>query len=289
MEECAKLGVICILIEASDNTESHLEKLATTSIKIIEQLQRHQKNHLPNNPIIISTWEFSKTANEKTLENLHQGKSSVDAIVEGIKEIEMTAKQSYNVGRNGTPNLAGVVQLDAGIMNGKTGKIGCVAAVEKVKHPILLAKLVMEETPHNLIVGKGAELLAIKYNLELDTSTSTDNSKYEKWLKSKPKLKSLDGHDTIAMILLDTNGDFYIANSTSGINNKLPGRVGDVPIIGSGFYIDNKIGAAAATGLGENIMKHVACFQVVENLKKGMNPTEACQAVIKQIQKKKIV
>ena len=170
-------------------------------------------------------------------------------------------------------------------MNGKTGKIGCVAA-EKVKHPILLAKLIMEETPHNLIVGKGAELLAIKYNLELDTSTSTDNSKYEKWLKSKPKLKSLDGHDTIAMILLDTNGDFYIANSTSGINNKLPGRVGDVPIIGSGFYIDNKIGATTATGLGENIMKHVACFQVVENLKKGINPTEACQAVIKQIQKK---
>ena len=286
MEECAKLGVICILIEASDSSDTHLQKLASASIQIINQMHKHRNVHNPKNPIIISTWEFSKQANEKVSQQLEQGKSNVDAVVEGIKEIEATAKQSYNVGRNGTPNLAGVVQLDAAIMNGKTNQIGCVAAVEKVKHPIELAKLVMENTPHHLIVGKGAELLAIKNNLELDTNSLDDDEKYKKWLATQTTVKKQVGHDTVALILLDTNGDFFIGNSTSGINNKYPGRVGDVPLIGSGFYIDNKVGAAAATGLGENIMKYVACFQVVENMSNGMNPMDACKTVINKIIKK---
>ena len=236
-------------------------------------------------PLIVSTWGFGKPANELALKVLQEGGSALDAVEQGVRLVESSGNTS--VGLSGLPNAAGVVQLDACIMNGPGHQAGSVAGVEGVVHPISAARLVMEKTPHVMLVGPGANWFARQNGLGVRDGQA-DEASYRAWLarQKKPgpgKGDKPENHDTIALLILDENGDLAGGCSTSGWSGKVPGRVGDSPIIGGGVYVDNAVGAAGATGLGENVMRYCASYQVVENMRHGMSPTEACAEAIRRI------
>ena len=236
-------------------------------------------------PLIVSTWGFGKPANEVALKVLQGGGSALDAVEQGVRLVETSGNTS--VGLSGKPNAAGVVQLDACIMNGPEHQAGSVAGVEGVVHPISAARLVMEKTPHVMLVGAGAHWFAEQNGLEVRNSQA-DKANYREWLAKQKRLTPGKGdkpenHDTIALIILDADGNIAGGCSTSGWSGKVPGRVGDSPIIGGGVYVDNEVGAAGATGLGENVMRYCASYQVVENMRHGMSPTEACAEAIRRI------
>ena len=236
-------------------------------------------------PLIVSTWGFGKPANELALKVLQGGGSALDAVEQGVRLVETSGNTS--VGLSGKPNAAGVVQLDACIMNGPGHQAGSVAGVEGVVHPISAARLVMEKTPHVMLVGAGAHWFAEQNGLEVRDGQA-DKANYREWLtrQKRPtpgKGDKPENHDTIAQIILDAGGNIAGGCSTSGWSGKVPGRVGDSPIIGGGVYVDNEVGAAGATGLGENVMRYCASYQVVENMRHGMSPTEACAEAIRRI------
>jgi len=236
-------------------------------------------------PLIVSTWGFGKPANELALKVLQGGGSALDAVEQGVRLVETSGNTS--VGLSGKPNAAGVVQLDACIMNGPEHQAGSVAGVEGVVHPISAARLVMEKTPHVMLVGAGAHWFAEQNGLEVRDGQA-DKANYREWLtrQKRPtpgKGDKPENHDTIAQIILDAGGNIAGGCSTSGWSGKVPGRVGDSPIIGGGVYVDNEVGAAGATGLGENVMRYCASYQVVENMRHGMSPTEACAETIRRI------
>ena len=236
-------------------------------------------------PLIVSTWGFGKPANELAFNVLQGGGSALDAVEQGVRLVETSGNTS--VGLSGKPNAAGVVQLDACIMNGPGHQAGSVAGVEGVVHPISAARLEMEKTPHVMLVGAGAHWFAEQNGLEVRDGQA-DKANYREWLtrQKRPtpgKGDKPENHDTIAQIILDADGNIAGGCSTSGWSGKVPGRVGDSPIIGGGVYVDNEVGAAGATGLGENVMRYCASYQVVENMRHGMSPTEACAEAIRRI------
>ena len=240
----------------------------------------------PTRPLIVSTWPFGKASNDEALRVLTKGGSILDAVEHGIKVTELDTK-NRSVGISGSPNAAGVVQQDACIMHGPGHQAGSVAAIEGIIHPISAARRVMEKTPHVMLVGDGARMFAIEEGLK---SIDVDSSKlHEAWRKERASKKqavqkrSKGDHDTIALLVLGPDGNIAGGCSTSGWGGKLPGRVGDSPIIGSGLYIDNEVGAAGATGLGENVMRHCASFMVVDFMRQGLHPQEACLRAIHRI------
>lgn len=232
-------------------------------------------NAKPEFPLFISTWGFGKPANEAALKVLEKGGSVLDAVEQGIWVVESDG-HNPSVGLSGMPNAAGVVQLDSCIMDGVGHKAGSVAALEGIEHPISVARRVMEKTPHVMLVGEGAQKFALAQGFELAKSKSSKTEPARKDAKTK-------NHDTIALLGIDKNGNIAGGCSTSGWGGKLPGRVGDSPIIGSGLYVDNEIGAAGATGLGENVMRYCGSFLVVEYMRQGLSPEEACLETIKRI------
>jgi isoaspartyl peptidase/L-asparaginase-like protein (Ntn-hydrolase superfamily) len=239
-------------------------------------------------PLLVSTWGFGKAANEAGLKILLQGGSILDAVEQGIWVVESSGNGS--VGLSGGPNAAGVVQLDACIMSGPGHRAGSVAALEGIRHPISAARRVMDKTRHVMLVGEGARLFALEEGLESVEVNSRE--RYQAWQeqrlrqKEKPAAeKPAKGHDTIALLVLGPDGNIAGGCSTSGLGGKLPGRVGDSPILGSGLYVDNDTGAAGATGLGENVMRYCGSFMVVEYMRQGLDPTAACQETIRRIVK----
>jgi N4-(beta-N-acetylglucosaminyl)-L-asparaginase len=233
-------------------------------------------------PLIISTWPFGKASNDAAWNILRAGGSLLDAVEQGIWVTE-SDPNNKSVGLAGTPNAAGVVQLDACIMSGPGHKAGSVAGLEGIKHPISAARRVMEKTPHVMLVGEGARLFALEQGLESVDPESAP--KYEAWRKKRAAAAAPEknGHDTIALLALGADGQIAGGCSTSGLGGKLPGRVGDSPIIGGGLYVDNEVGAAGATGLGENVMRYCGSFLVVEYMRQGMSPTEACLETVRRI------
>jgi L-asparaginase/N4-(beta-N-acetylglucosaminyl)-L-asparaginase len=212
----------------------------------------------------------------------------LDAVEQGIGLVESDANNS-SVGLGGRPNAAGVVQLDACIMLGPGHRAGSVAALEGIRHPISAARRVMEKTPHVMLVGEGARMFALEEGLE---SVAVDSqARHEAWRQERARKKGSAkeqgqdkaNHDTIALLILGPDGNLAGGCSTSGWGGKLPGRVGDSPIIGSGLYVDNEVGAAGATGLGENVMRYCASFLVVEYMRQGLHPQEACLETIRRI------
>ncbi len=252
--------------------------------------------HLPDalqtastDPLVISTWNFGIPANEAAMKVIEQGGSALDAVESGVMIVEADP-ESTSVGRGGFPDAAGDVTLDASIMDHR-GQCGAVACLEKTLHPISVARAVMERTQHVLLVGEKARDFATQIGFP-KTGLLTPNARkaWKAWKANNPKWRSfstdISNHDTIGMLAIDKQGNLSGACTTSGWAFKIPGRVGDSPIIGAGLYVDNEIGAATATGTGEEVIKICGSFLVVELMRQGYSPQRACEEAVSRIKKR---
>lgn len=237
-------------------------------------------------PVVIATWNVPAST-AKAWEVLQEGKSALEAIEQGCMVEEANA-EGQSVGIGGLPDRDGKVTLDACIMN-KHGDYGAVVCMQNIVHPISVARKVMEDTPHVIFAGKGAEEYAVSIGFKRENLLTESSKKaWEKWRKTslyKPII-NIENHDTIGMLAIDKNGDISGGCTTSGLAYKMAGRVGDSAIIGSGLFIDNEIGGATATGLGEEVLKTVGSFLIVELMRQGKSPQEACEEAIGRIIKK---
>ena len=234
-------------------------------------------------PVVVATWRFHN-ATKAAWEVLEKGGTSIDAIEAGCRVEEADLKNT-TVGNGGAPDRDGNVTLDACIMN-KDGGYGAVVCMENIAHPISVARKVMEETPHVLLAGKGAEQFAVEQGFKRENLlTEASKKAWEKWkVKSEYKpIINIENHDTIGMLAIDKNGDISGGCTTSGMAYKMAGRVGDSAIIGSGLFIDNTIGGATATGMGEEVLKTVGSYLIVELMRQGRTPQEACEEGVKRI------
>jgi len=237
-------------------------------------------------PRIISTWNHGVPANQEAWKYLMEGQSGLSAVEAGVKIPEADPKVR-SVGYGGYPDREGIVTLDACIMD-KNNNCGSVSFLQNIKHPISVAKLVMEETPHIMLSGKGAFDFAVSKGFKKE-NLLTEASKQD-WINWKKKSQykpviNLENHDTISMLLIDDNGDLFGACTTSGAAWKMHGRVGDSPIIGAGLFLDNEVGAAAATGLGEAVIRTSGSAMVVELMRQGHSPLDACKKIVDRISK----
>lgn len=238
-------------------------------------------------PIVVSTWNHGLAANQVAWQVISKGGKAIDAVELGVRVPEADPSV-MTVGYGGYPDREGKVTLDACIMD-ENQNCGSVAFLQHIKHPISVARLVMDKTPHVMLVGEGALKFAKSQGFkEQNLLTDKAKSAWQNWLKESKynPVINVENHDTIGMLALDHNGDLSGACTTSGAAFKMSGRVGDSPLIGAGLYVDNDIGAATATGMGELMIKTVGCHLVVEMMRQGMNPELACKAAVDRIAKK---
>ena len=235
-------------------------------------------------PIVLSTWNFGLQANEAAWKILKNNGRALDAVEAGVKIPEGDPKER-SVGYGGRPDRDGRVTLDACIMD-EYANIGSVACLEHIKHPISVARAVMEKTPHVMLVGEGALQFALSQGFKKENLLVEESEKeWKEWLKTsqyKP-IVNIENHDTIGMIALDAHGNLSGACTTSGMAYKMHGRIGDSPIIGAGLYVDNEIGAATATGHGEEVIRIAGCHLVVELMRQGRTPQQACEEAVQRI------
>ncbi len=224
-------------------------------------------------------------ANAKAWEILSAGGTALDAAEQGVMVTEADP-EVHTVGIGSYPDRDGIITLDACIMN-SAGDCGSVAAVQDILHPISLARMVMEKTPHVMIVGQGAKDFALSQGMkETDLMTDFSRKALENWKTRNPDYRppiNVENHDTIGLLTLDKNGDLAGACTTSGASFKYHGRVGDSPLIGAGLYVDNEIGGATATGWGEAVIRACGCFLVVEFMRQGYSPTDACRLAVERV------
>lgn len=257
---------------------------------------------LKGQPVVISTWEAGLDANVGAWNVLSRGGRALDAVEKGVMVTE--ASQSCCVGLGGNPDREGFVTLDACIMD-ELANCGSVAFLERIKHPVSVARRVMEKTPHVMLVGSAAQQFAVSegFPLEEQKLSSEAQKAYNSWLRKseyKPEIniesKGNHGpfapaylaggeanHDTIGMVALDTQGNLSGSCTTSGMAFKMRGRVGDSPIIGSGLFVDNEVGACTATGQGEDVIRVAGAHTVVELMRQGIAPEAACKEAIRRI------
>lgn len=236
-------------------------------------------------PVALSTWAHGLAANEAAWPILTSGGRALDAVEAGVRVPEADPEIT-SVGYGGWPDRYGQVTLDACIMD-EAGRCGSVAFLQEILHPISVARLVMERTPHVMLVGAGALDFAVANGFERQ-NLLTENARlgWEQWKaengEQTPNI-SIDNHDTIGMLALDQAGNLSGACTTSGAAYKYHGRVGDSPIIGAGLYVDNEIGGATSTGWGEAVIRAVGCFLVVELMRQGHGPQEACELAVERV------
>lgn len=236
--------------------------------------------------IVLSTWDAGLKANEAAWRTLLEGGNALDMAEKGVNETEADFT-NLSVGLGGLPDREGHTTLDACIMD-SNGMAGSVMFLEHIKHPASVARRVMEKTPHVQLVGEGAYQFARAEGFPHDDFKSEAAQKaWREWLKTseyKPII-NIENHDTIGLLSMDFNGDIAGACTTSGLAYKMRGRVGDSPIIGAGLYVDNEVGAATATGLGEAVIRTCGSFLVVELMRNGASPQEACEEAVQRIEK----
>jgi len=236
-------------------------------------------------PLVVSTWDFGVETNEAAWTRLAAGDPALDAVIDGVAVAEADPDNHY-VGLGGFPDRDGRVTLDACVMDHR-GDAGAVAGLEDVVHAAAVARAVMDRTPHVMLAGAGARRFALDAGFpRRDLLTPKAEAAWRTWLAEDgayaPAINA-ESHDTIGMLAVDARGDLSGACTTSGLMWKMPGRVGDSPIIGAALYVDNKVGAACATGLGEAVVKTCGSFLVVENMRRGMEPEEACRDALQRI------
>ncbi|MCY7411189.1 MAG: N(4)-(beta-N-acetylglucosaminyl)-L-asparaginase, partial [Chitinophagales bacterium] len=236
--------------------------------------------------IILSTWAAGVAANEKALSILNAGGKAVDAAEQGVMVTE-SDKTNTSVGLSGFPDRDGHVTLDACIMD-EEGNAGAVTFLEGIEHPVSVARMVMEKTPHVILSGDGAQQFALENGFELHKGmTDVARKAWEDWQKTsnyKPVI-SKENHDTIGLIIKTAEGKLSGSCTTSGLAFKMHGRVGDSPIIGAGLFVDPEVGAATATGLGEAVIKICGAHTIVEMMRNGKTPQQACEAAMKRLVK----
>ena len=256
-----------------------------------------------NKPVVISTWDFGKDANAGAWEVLKNGGKALDAVEAGVK-IPEASGANQSVGYGGLPDRDGKVTLDACIMDDQYN-CGSVMCLENILHPISVARLVMEKTPHVILVGEGAQQFALANGFKIhNLLTPKSEHDWKEWLKNSnykpqknienilynkktdPMPGGLKNHDTIGMLAMDAAGNLSGACTTSGMAYKMHGRVGDSPVIGAGLYVDNEIGAATATGVGEEVIRIVGAHLIVELMRQGFSPEAACKEGVERIIKR---
>lgn len=238
-------------------------------------------------PVVISTWEHGLAANAAAWEVLATNGRALDAVEKGVRVTEADLS-NRSVGIGGRPDRDGHVTLDACIMD-EESRCGSVACLDGIDHPISVARMIMEKTQHVMLVGEGARQFAIDYGFDkIKTPIPEVKKDWKEWKKEnkeafdKPEINH-ENHDTIGMLAIDANGNLSGACTTSGWAYKLPGRVGDSPIIGAGLFVDNEVGAACATGLGEAVIRIAGSHTVVELMRQGKTPQEACKEAVDRI------
>ncbi len=254
-------------------------------------------------PIVISTWAPNIKANAEAWTILGKGGRALDAVEAGVK-IPEADPADQSVGYGGLPDRDGKVTLDSCIMD-EYGNCGSVMCLEHIMHPIAVARLVMEKTPHVQLVGEGALQFALANGFKMENLLTPESERvWREWLKtskydpmiidkllkeknpsgnSTPVPGQLNNHDTIGMIAMDTTGNVSGACTTSGMAFKMHGRVGDSPIIGAGLFVDNEVGAATATGVGEEVVRICGSHTVVELMRQGMSPELACKKAVERM------
>ncbi|WP_462248086.1 isoaspartyl peptidase/L-asparaginase family protein [Ekhidna sp.] len=243
-----------------------------------QQLVRSKK------PKALSTWVHGLEANEEALRVMGEGGSAVDGAEKGVMVVEADPNGS-SVGIGGLPDRDGNVTLDACIMDHQ-GNAGSVCFLQNIKHPVAVARKVMDDTPHVMLAGEGAKRFALAQGFaEENLLTESSQKAWQEWLKSAEynPIINVENHDTIGLICQDANGNLSGSCTTSGLAYKMHGRVGDSPIIGAGLFVDNDYGAATATGMGELMMKTLGSFLVVELIRQGATAQEACEEAIQRI------
>ena len=254
-------------------------------------------------PIVISTWDFGKAANAAAWEVLKSGGRALDAVEAGVKVPEADP-ENQSVGYGGLPDREGKVTLDACIMDEKYN-CGSVMCLQHILHPISVARLVMEKSPHVILTGEGALQFALANGFKKENLLTKESEKaWRQWLKSSkyepvinienqlaPQQKAdmpggANNHDTIGMVALDSSGNLSGACTTSGMAYKMHGRVGDSPVIGAGLYVDNEVGGATATGVGEEVIRIVGSHLIVELMRQGLTPEAACLEAVQRIIKR---
>lgn len=255
-------------------------------------------------PIVISTWNEGINANKAAWQVLRNGGRALDAVEQGVMVTE--ASQNCCVGLGANPDRDGYVTLDSCIMD-EHANCGSVAFLERIKHPVSVARRVMEKTPHVMLVGTGAQQFAIEQGFPLEPAKLSDDAQknYDNWLKKseyKPVINIENSksqtafaphrfengqwnHDTIGMVAMDAAGNLSGSCTTSGMGFKMRGRLGDSPIIGAGLFVDNEIGAATATGQGEDVIRICGSHLVVELMRQGFSPENACKKAVERIVK----
>tara|TARA_B110000027_G_scaffold40450_2_gene44600 strand:- start:1985 stop:2980 length:996 start_codon:yes stop_codon:yes gene_type:complete len=234
---------------------------------------------------VISTWNAGLQANKVAFEVLKNKGVAIDAIEKGLNVTESDLENT-SVGIGGLPDANGDVTLDACIMDHEFN-CGSVSYLKNIENPISVARKVMEDTPHVMLSGKGAYDFAIQKDFKhQELLTESSKKMWKEWkLENNNVLPAInhENHDTIAMIALDEKGNLSTGCTTSGWAYKLGGRVGDSPIIGAGVYLDNQVGAACATGMGEAIIKICGSHAIVELMRNGSSPQEACKIAVQRI------
>jgi len=265
-----------------------LSSLAIISKSFAKPLSlKNKSNRIVQKPIVISTWIAGIEANAEAWKTLEKGGRAIDAVQKGVMVIESDPKNQY-VGIGGLPDRDGFVTLDACIMD-ENNNAGAVAFLQDIENPVAVARKVMDDTPHVLLVGEGALQFAKEKGFKtVNLLTEKSKKDWEAWkIKSKYQpVINVENHDTIGMLALDAKGNLSGSCTTSGMAYKMHGRVGDSPLIGAGLFVDNEVGAACATGVGEAVIRVAGSAIVVEFMRQGLSPTQACKKAVNRIIRK---